>query len=505
MRITAELFLRIIYWFCRRVIFCQSTCFLLFFILLISCSSVPDAQREIAAIPSETIAVIHYPVNFRKGEVIKRVVCAELLKSSKDINAGTDSVTYALYLPSTYSKHKKYPVIFLFDPSGDGSLPIEIYKNLAEKYGYILAASNDSKNGMSLELNKEIIRIFMSDVEQRFSINPQRVYTGGFSGGSRVASSVAIVNRGIAGVMAMGAGFPSLNEPIKNSFNYIGFAGDKDFNMNEMIGLISSMDNSPLRHQLIIFNGKHEWAPLSIAEDAFVWFDISAMKDGIIPKNDTLINKFLDKNTQSLREEEKKNHPYEALACCKKVINYLDGFADVTSFKNEMEELNKSESLRKINAEKEKIAKEEIKLQSEYRKYFVIKDFNWWKNEIGKIKRGTKDKNKELASMNDRMLSYLSLVVYMNASAVLEADDLPHAESYLKLYELIDPPNPEHQYLFAVIYAKQKNDALTINALKKAITLGFKDANRVSNNPAFSLLKDSKEFQKLLSEIQQHR
>src|SRR5271169_907677 len=65
-----------------------------------------------------------------KGIVIDSVHCSDV----------PDQV-YAVYLPSNYSTAKKWPIIYFFDPHGVGNLPLNLYKDLAEKYGYIIAGT----------------------------------------------------------------------------------------------------------------------------------------------------------------------------------------------------------------------------------------------------------------------------------------------------------------------------------------------------------------------------
>src|SRR5690349_15033911 len=63
------------------------------------------------------------------------------------------SQSYALYLPSNYSPDRRWPIIYAFDPFARGTVPVELYKRAAEKYGYIVAGSNNAKNGPgSLEM-----------------------------------------------------------------------------------------------------------------------------------------------------------------------------------------------------------------------------------------------------------------------------------------------------------------------------------------------------------------
>jgi dienelactone hydrolase len=411
------------------------------------------------------------------------------------------SLSYALYLPKQYSAFMKLPVIFLFDSHGSGSFPIEKYKGLAEKYGYILAGSNNSKNGMSWEQNRPQIRTFMKDVAERVYIDSRRIYTCGFSGGSRVASSVAIYEGGINCVIGMGAGFPSLTEPIHNKFDYIGFAGNEDFNMNEMINLSASMDQSPIRHQLIVFNGKHEWAPPSVAEEAFIWMEFNAMKDGLIPGNDTLINTYLAKCKDSISVLEKRNKVYERSLLLKKMDHYFKGLSDVSPYVKENEKKD-SVQLQKVIAAKAAFSKEEMTRQEDYWKNFTLKNFQWWTAEVKKIVQQSKNKaDSERAIMNKRLLNYLSLAAYMNATSALDSKQYGLAEKYLAIYEMVDPENSEHQYLFARLYAIQKNTGKAEKALRNCFQLGFDDVARIQSD---SVLR-SFDWQKMATESKEKK
>ena len=116
-----------------------------------------------------------YTDNFPKGEIIENVAC----KSD-------NTETYCLYLPSGYTTDKKFPVIYCFDPKGLGTIPLNSMKELAEKYGYILVGSNNSRNGLSWDKTSNTVTILFSDTYNRLSIDERRVYTAGFSGGSKL-------------------------------------------------------------------------------------------------------------------------------------------------------------------------------------------------------------------------------------------------------------------------------------------------------------------------------
>src|SRR5690348_15294041 len=102
------------------------------------------------------------------------------------VTAADPQQSYALYLPSRYTPSKRWPVIFAFDPAGRGRAPVELFRAAAESRGYIVAGSNNSRNGPGRP-QMAAVAAMVGDVEQRFSVDPQRLYAAGFSGAARVA------------------------------------------------------------------------------------------------------------------------------------------------------------------------------------------------------------------------------------------------------------------------------------------------------------------------------
>src|SRR5206468_507601 len=123
---------------------------------------------------------------------------------------------YSLYVPSTFTAQRQWPVILAFDAMGRGRSALERYQAAAEKYGYIVAGSNNSRNG-PWEISLNAAKAMTADVYKRFPIDPNRMYTAGMSGGARVAMLLALdsetvfgpVGPEVAGVFASSAGFPN--------------------------------------------------------------------------------------------------------------------------------------------------------------------------------------------------------------------------------------------------------------------------------------------------------
>jgi len=451
--------------------------FIIFFALFISqsCSSKKDKDHN-----NED--------HFVKGKVIEKIIC------KKDT-----SQNYSLYLPSYYNSDKQWPVIYAFDSHARGNIPVKLLKDMAEKYGYIIVGSNNSKNGLSWEYLNNSIDILFDDTYQNFSIDKKRIYCTGFSGGARVATSIAIFKGGITGVIGCSAGFPKIDRPITNKFNYIGLVGDKDFNYLEMQNLNKALDKSDIKHQLIIFEGKHDWPPKKIIPDVFLWLEFNAMRNNLIPVNDSAIHNFIKNN---LPETDKKNNPhetYKTYILYKKIINYLDDLYDVTEYKKILTKLEQSDKIQKKIKYKEQNEQKEVELQQQYLYYLSAKNVLWWKKEVERLNEQIKNtKDKEETLLIKRLLNFLSLSSYMQSYNTINSNDFKQAEKSLKLYKIIDPENYGPSYLYACLYSKQNKLDKAISELNNAIELGFDDFNDLKQEPMLKLLRDTKKYNEII-------
>ena len=109
--------------------------------------------------------------------------------------------------------------------------------------------------------------------------------------------------------------------------------------------------------------------------------------------------------------------------------------------------------------------------------------------------------NTESAYMLKRMLGSMSLTCYMQATGYLKSDQLDKADYFLQVYCIVDPTNSESWYLSAELHAKQTKIELCLQELAKAIDNGFKERERMMNDPAFSSIVNTTSFISLLNKI----
>ena len=131
-----------------------------------------------------------------------------------------------------------------------------------------------------------------ADVGRRFSIDPQRVYLAGMSGGARVATGIALANPLIAGVIASSAGFPDSQPRTRVPFAVFSTAGTEDFNYMEMRMLDRRLSSA---HFLAVFRGGHTLPPDDVAFDAVEWMELQAMRSGRRSRDGGLAAQILEK------------------------------------------------------------------------------------------------------------------------------------------------------------------------------------------------------------------
>jgi pimeloyl-ACP methyl ester carboxylesterase len=203
--------------------------------------------------------------------------------------------SYALYVPSGYTPDRTWSLLLAFHPGARGKAMVEKYQAAAEQYGYIVAGSNTSRNG-PWEASIGAVRAMSLDLGRRFSIDPQRVYVTGLSGGARVALQVALAPANkIAGVIASSAGYPDSQPRSTVPFPVFSTAGSEDFNYIEMRRLDRKL-TSP--HFLAVFDGGHTLPPDEVAMEAIEWLELQAIRSKRRPPDDALIARLFDQRLQ---------------------------------------------------------------------------------------------------------------------------------------------------------------------------------------------------------------
>jgi tetratricopeptide (TPR) repeat protein len=218
-------------------------------------------------------------------------------------------------------------------------------KAAAERYGYILAGSNNSRNG-SWKLETTSAQAMSEDTHARLAIDNQRVYFAGFSGGARVASLLAQRCKCAAGVLLNGAGFAGVAPSRDAMFAVFAAVGTYDFNYPELSELDKQLGQAGFPHVLRHFEGPHQWAPAEVMDQALAWFRLMAMKEKREARDDGFIAAQEANAVARAQALERAGQPYEAWRAYQQAATTFDGLAATDSLKREAARLAQQKEVR---------------------------------------------------------------------------------------------------------------------------------------------------------------
>jgi len=177
--------------------------------------------------------------------------------------------SYAACLPSDYDKRRKCPVLFCFDPGGDGSTAVRKFAFAAEKYGWIVVGSLNARNGPWKPILKAQSAM-LKDVKKRYNTDQRKYYAAGFSGGARMSYTIAYDNTSnFKGVIACGAGFG--RGQISKKISVYHCVGKTDPGLNEVKKAHAQLEKKRAKSKLNVFSGGHSYPPDNVIRKAVDW------------------------------------------------------------------------------------------------------------------------------------------------------------------------------------------------------------------------------------------
>lgn len=434
--------------------------------------------------------------NLARGVVIENVVCR-----------ADASQSYALYIPSNYRPEKKWPVLYALDPLARGNVPLGRFKEAAEKYGYIVAGSNISKNG-PIKASINAFEAVWNDTHARFSIDNGRVYATGFSGGARAALFIAtLCEKCITGVIACGAGFnPQL--PPSKSIPFVLFAtvGVDDFNYPELMELDATLEKYGIQHRVATFDGTHSWPPSELCVEALEWMEIEAIKAGRRPKDGALVRELFDKNLKRAQALEEQKKVYEAYGVYRSLAASFKGLEDTSAIEKKVSKLKDSKEIKEqIKAEKAQIEKQRLLAADLMKLARSFDDPELSATAPDDLRKHVAELRKKADVAQDsgerRVARRALLQVYAQfyeAGTIHDAANRSAATTKLEIAAEIMPQDPGIFYQLAILYAQGGEKRRAIDALKRAVENGLRNVSLIEGNKEFNGLHEETEYQKII-------
>ncbi|MGH1385767.1 hypothetical protein [Kordia sp.] len=435
---------------------------------------------------------------FEKGKIVN------------SISVQNSSETYALYLPNSFDETKLSAVVFVFDPSGNGANGMQSFIASAEKFNYILIASNNTKNGVAYEINFEITNRLFATVFSEFKIDEKQIYAAGFSGGSRLATAIAALTGKVQGVIACGAGL-AINKsftPKKEMFSFVGLVGDEDMNYQEMFNTKALLDKFEVDNELFVYNDTHRWPPSEQIERAFGWLQLQAYKKNIRSVDSQFVQSYFE-TQYAIADSLVIHNKFRSVREYESIIKNFTPYFELKAAQQKAEAIKNSPEYKDQIAERAANIKEENELYEKFSKVYSNDilaaksddNFKWWRKELRRL-----DIDIENATMTPRgkMLKRLKYSIfagaYESSMGYIYAKKYKHALYCDQLLVYFNPTQAYWYYRVAQSYARNDDFKHTIRNLKKAKELGLQRFQAIEQLPLFAKFKQKKKFKKLFEE-----
>jgi predicted esterase len=438
-----------------------------------------------------------------RGRLIERVV---------SLDDATQS--YALYLPSQYTPEKSWPVLYCLDPLARGGVPVARFRDAAERYGWIVAGSHNSRNGTVKDSLDAVVKM-LRDARARLAIDERRVYLAGFSGGARMSVRFGYLCQGcVAGVVACGAGFPADIKPSTAvPFPVYAVAGTEDFNFPEMKQLEEALDKFSVAHRLAIFDGAHAWPPADVCTAAVEWMELQAMKSGRLRRDETLVERLLLEQTRKAADAEEARNFFDAYRSYRAAANDFRGLRDVSGLEQKAARLRQTREVKRAFDEEDaqvnrqrKLAGELVALLEQRRdpEQGALASLNF-RNAVADLRRAAR----AAADTGERRIARRTLnqvfaQFYEGAHNLIgRRENYALAVASLAAAAELAPDNSQVLYELACAHALNRDKHRAFDALRKAIEKGFRDVDDLTRNGAFDALRGEAEYRKLVEAIGQ--
>jgi predicted esterase len=438
-----------------------------------------------------------------RGTVIEKVACTD-----------DKSQSYALYLPAAYAPERRWPILYVLDARGRGAPAAERFREAAERYGYLVASSNNSRSDEAVDPNTDAMRAMWRDTHTRLSVDDRRVYAAGFSGGARAAIRLAALAPGtIAGVIACGAGFPPELPPAPGlGFGIFGVAGETDFNYEELQALDARLAELEVPHRVESFEGAHEWPPPEVCRQAVEWMEVRAIKEGRRGKDEVLLETLLATGLEAAARLEASGRVLDAARAYEALERDFGGLRDVAAARQSAARLRgtaahaqavktRAGSLRR---EREYIARAPStlgQLSPEGGTEALRRTLSELRiSELRKSAAEATDREERLMARRLLESVFVQTSFYL-PRALLERKEPRRAALTLQVAAEIKPEEPYVWYALARARALsgEKGDAL--NALRRAVEAGFRDAEALGSEPGFEALRKERGYLEILESL----
>ena len=367
--------------------------------------------------------------SLEKGKVLSRIC------------AGSNGSSYAVYIPKS-SEDKPLPVIVCFDPKGDGTLPVNLFRRAAEKYKVMVVGSNVIKNGMPMQDVNYFANELFKEIRQNLPVDSSQFYLAGFSGGSRVALYLATASVvPVKGVIACSAGGEALH--LNKNIVVAALTGDSDMNYLEMKQFADQLGMYGISRVFYSLPSVHHWPDSSSLANAFADIVVMGMANSNVPMDSAFVKQhyqFYHQRVNALTKFlDNKDSLKKAVSIAANGARVFRDFANFNKIELYRDSISSLLAVKALLVEAEKMEQAEKTGQGKIYQLYASGHYNELLSLLDKL---AKEKKQNIVA--SRLLAYCSLMSYSYVGRALQANDLSLAKPLLEIYHRCDPENKDY-------------------------------------------------------------
>ncbi len=193
-----------------------------------------------------------------------------------------DEVTYEFYIPDSIDAEQANGLILFISPTPRAMAVQSRWRAVCDELGLMLAAPHGAGNDCDPPLRTKIILDVLDDVRRKHSIDTDRTYVAGFSGGGRMACNIAFaLPEYFGGVIPIGAAGELrgqetwLQQRVANRISVAFVLGAEDFNHCEVTAYRGPLlESSGVRTTIRVVDGlDHKIPESSVLIEAVQWLE----------------------------------------------------------------------------------------------------------------------------------------------------------------------------------------------------------------------------------------
>lgn len=415
--------------------------------------------------------------------------------------------TYAVYLPTTFSMDKTWPVVFVFDPEGRGKTAAQLFRKGAEQQGYIIAASNNINSEDPLLENLKVGTRLFNGVFNYFPVDRNLIYAAGLAEGARVASALPTIFNGVRGVMAVGDVWVNPDfAKQENNYSFIGLAGYKDHMLYNLEETVRFFRRNKIQASLYKFNGGKEWPPADFVSNALGEFTLQAMAKGYLEEDPVLVENLYRNELETAETLRRTLEFYKAYQLLEQMEQKYALYDKKDDLKERQRNLRRSRVFKEQRREYRRAKEDEQFLKAEYFEFFNLdvltanfENLGWWNQQLKELREFQEAEDQAKAEMAKRLEGFLRSLAE-NAFTELRQKDASIDQLIMNgiLQTIYDPKNPEGYRSIISLSASDGDYGTALLYLEDLLRTGYDDMEALYDIPGTLDLKLSPEFNALV-------